>query len=276
MTLPPHISNTWLWQQGTLQPCLEGVPLSDRGFRYGQHLFETIAVRHGHTLFVEEHLQRFFQAAERFHFPIDPPCHQELRSFLKTALPSDDGLMRLFITAGDGAPTAPIVAPRLFVFWESINFPTLEKVEQGVALVSLNHPTGNSYWGVKNGNYWEHVCALKDAHRAGAEEGLIFDANGLLISASMANVLVWFQNDAQPELVTPPLSSGARDGVIRHWVQKKYPYLIERDIHRDDLQSAVAIAITNSRLGVLPVTMLDERRLPFFSLALELAQEYLK
>lgn len=276
MTLSLFSSRTWLWHQESLQPCLEGVPLSDRGFRYGEHLFETIAIHQGKTLFAEEHLERFFQAAERFHFPLDPTCNQELRSFFKIALPSEDGLLRLFVTAGDGAPTAPIVAPRLFVFWEPTTFPNSEKINQGIRLISLPHPIGNHYWGVKNGNYWEHLCALKDAQRADAQEGLIFDADGHLISASMANVLIWFENNSKKELVTPPPASGARDGVVREWVQKKYPYLIERNIHRDTLQRAVAMAITNSRIGIMPVTTLDERKLPCFSFALELACEHQK
>lgn len=271
--LNPHSPQTWIWHQNCLQPCLEGLPLSDRGFRYGEHLFETIAIHHGKALFTEEHLERFFQAAERFHFPLQTASHQALCSFFKTAPPSANGLARLFVTAGDGAPTAPVVAPRLFIFWEPTDFPTSKEIEKGVSLLSLDHPVGNHYWGVKNGNYWEHLCALKDAQRAGAQEGLIFDADGFLISASMANILLWFQEKDTQVLVTPPVAVGARNGVVRAWAQY-YHLLTERMIHRSTLKEALAMAITNSRLGVMPVTSLDGRKLSHVALALELANEY--
>lgn len=275
MSLSPASSHTWSWQENTLLPCLTGIPLSDRGFRYGKHLFETIAIREGVALFVKEHLERFFQAAEKFHFPLPSSCCEVLSSFFKKTPPSANGLARLFITAGDGSPSEPTIAPRLFVFWEPVTFPTSEEITQGIDLISLHHRIGNKYWGVKNGNYWEHLCALKDAERANAQEGLIFDAQGHLISASMANVFVWFENDSKIELVTPPLTSGARDGVIRHWVKKHHPSLLERQIRHNTLSTAIAMAITNSRLGIMPVATLDGRKLPYFLLALELANKHL-
>lgn len=265
---------SWSWQQHKMQPCSEGIPISDRGFRYGKHLFETIAIRDGRPLFAEEHLRRFLQAAERFHFPLETSSHDGLRDFLKRNFPSENGMLRLFITAGDGAPTSPIKAPRLFSFFEKATFPSQQSIAQGASVISLTHPIGNTYWGIKNGNYWEHLCALEDAEKAGANEGLIFNADDCLISASMATVFVWLDDVSEP--ITPPLSCGARDGVVRAWVQQQYPQIIEHSITRSDLTKIKAMVLTNSRIGVMPVVMLDGKRLPEFELALNLAKTYLK
>ncbi len=256
-----------------MQPSPQGVPLSDRGFRYGQHLFETVAVRDGRALFVEEHVDRLVEAATKHHFGVDMAWQQGVCSFLNT-IPFKDGVVRIFLTAGDGAFGVPIEKPRLFAFWEETAFPSLQEVEQGVNIVSLKKHLGNEYWGIKNGNYWDHICALQEAQRAGAAEGLVFNADGCLISGAMANVILWIEKNGHLQLVTPPHARGARNGVVLDWVRKQCPQMLECDMTRADLINVRAMALTNSRLGVMPVVRLEGRRLPDFHCALELATSY--
>jgi hypothetical protein len=47
---------TWKKTGTEWVPC-ENLPLGDRGFRYGMSVFETIAVREGKPLILEEHLE---------------------------------------------------------------------------------------------------------------------------------------------------------------------------------------------------------------------------
>ncbi|MFZ4115893.1 MAG: aminotransferase class IV [Chthoniobacterales bacterium] len=270
-SLFPHAS--WILQENTMQPCLYGVPLSDRGFRYGQHLFETVAVRHGRIFFAEDHLDRLAQLAIQHHFGFDTAWRQGASLFLKTT-PFPDGVVRIFLTAGDGSLGAPITQPRLFAFWEEITFPSVSEIEQGVTLVSLQKHLGNEYWGLKNGNYWDHICALKEAQRGGASEGLVFNAEDYLISGAMANVILWIKKNHKIQMITPPCTRGARDGVVLHWVRQQFPELLECDLTRSDLMNVRAMALTNSRLGVMPVQSLEGRRLPDFHHSLELAKKY--
>ena len=316
-------SKSWSLQGDVMLSCSDGVPLSDRGFRYGQHLFETVAARGGHYLFASEHCERLAKAAQRFNFPfskidffqnstadandsvapvlassstslytaglrVGAPCpsspaasferslfskktEEALSAFLKTT-PPGDGMLRIMLTAGDGAPASPVVAPRLFAFWEETAFPCQQELKQGIALVSLDQPIGTACWGEKTGNYWEHLRALEVARAAGAAEGLVFDAAGHVISAAMANLIVWF---ADGSVVTPSQARGSRDGVVLAWVREQNPNMIERAMTRSDLSQTVAMALTNSRLGVMPVATLDEITLSHSSLALALADDYL-
>lgn len=242
-------------------PCNFGVPLSDRGFRYGQHLFETLAVRNGCALFFEEHWVRLVRAAARHHFPVDALWHQGVHDFLKIES-WEDGVLRIFLTAGEGLPLSPITKPYLFLFWEQADFPSKEKLQEGIKIISLDQPVGTTSWGEKTGNYWEHLNALESARQAGAEEGLVFDREGFLISAAMANVILWLEDGS---IVTPPRSRGARDGVMLDQVRQEFSTLIEADVTRNDLEKVVAMAVTNSRLDVMPVAVLDGRKLSLFS-----------
>lgn len=273
----------WCLHGDVIVRCNNGVSLSDRGFRYGQHLFETVAARGGNYLFAKEHVHRLFKTAGHFGFPISKACEKALCNFLHLA-PPGEGLLRLYLTTGEGAVASPIVAPNLFAFWEETLFPSREEIEQGVRLVSLKEPVGTTTWGEKTGNYWDHLRALETARSMGASEGLIFDVEGRVISAAMANLLVWFdgkkgsvsESETDLFLVTPSQARGARDGVVLSWVQGQVPEMIECDITRNDLRKVTAMAITNSRLGVMPVVSLDGRKLPHLELAIQLAHEYRK
>ena len=106
---------------------------------------------------------------------------------------------------------------------------------------------------------------------------LSFCAPSTSCSSSAAATLKTGSNDTTKTfLVTPSCARGARAGVVRAWARENISECIERDITRADLENARAMAVTNSRLGVMPVASLDGRKLPNFELSLKFAYEYLK
>jgi branched-subunit amino acid aminotransferase/4-amino-4-deoxychorismate lyase len=256
-----------------MQPCDHGIPLSDRGFRYGQHFFETVAVRHGCALFSQEHVDRLADVAIKHHFTMDASWRREVSHFLERT-PWRDGVLRLFLTAGDGVLGSPVTQPRLFAFWEESLFPSSKEIDQGMNIVSLTKHLGNKYWGIKNGNYWDHICALQEAQKAGGGEGLVFDQEGYLISAAMANVILWLEKNGEILCVTPSISRGARNGVILSWAMEQIKQIDVCDITRTDLLDLRAMALTNSRRGIMPVKSLDGMTLSCFPLSLSLATKY--
>lgn len=54
-SIPPPSALWWQWKQGAFLP-VKGVPLSDRGFRYGMHLFESTRFQSGQALLLGAHL----------------------------------------------------------------------------------------------------------------------------------------------------------------------------------------------------------------------------
>ena len=94
------------------------VPVTDRGFRYGMSVFETLAVCRGRKFFLEEHLQRLQRAcaAAEFSFPAD-------LAVALAALTCDDGMLRIYVTAGDGGFSHPAEAVRTYALCDSMTFP---------------------------------------------------------------------------------------------------------------------------------------------------------
>jgi len=265
---------SWHWNGYSILPHTGGVPLNDRGFRYGQHLFESIAIRNNKALLAREHLALLTDAAKRNGFPLGRTLASALRRFIESvSLP--DGMLRIYLTAGEGAPAAPLRSARCYLTWETAHFPTEVQLEKGFRLTVLTKPFLGDTWGEKSGNYAAHLKALADARANGADEGIVFDAKGYALSCAMGNLLVWMRTKQGIVLCTPPVSRGARSGSVLGWVKKRVP-VMERDLRPADLRRALAMAITNSRLGVMPIASLNGISLRDPALSRTLSHSYLE
>lgn len=235
---------------GRWEPCA-AVPLDDRAFRYGMSVFETIAVAGGRALFLDEHLGRLGEAAQARGLEVDglPDFLPEITQGLEARA---TGVVRLYLTAGPGGMSDPH-SGSLFALFEDCEaggkFPPLRVVSSPVP-----YCPGPGGW--KTGNYWQNVDAHLAARRAGCDDALLFNAGGALVSASVANVFVKIDGC----WITPPVATGARDGVVRAWVIDRLP-VREDVVFFEDLARCTACFLTNSRVGIRAVAELDGRPL---------------
>lgn len=244
----------WLREgAGPFRPA-DALPLSDRGFRYGMAVFETLRVRAGRVEFLGEHLWRLARACRSSRFPVTGATLREAARFLAETVREKaawTGVARLHVTAGDGGPADPPQVCRLLVSLEPRGLPAAPRHEE---LLRLNvHPTPHhpGFGGRKTHNYWANVDALLTARHAGADEALLADADGHLISACLGNVFLYQQGG----LFTPPTSRGARSGVQRARVIRRHGALV-RDLAREEWQRPGAVfLLTNSWLGAVPASV---------------------
>lgn len=244
----------WLrTREGSFRPSTS-LPISDRGFRYGMAVFETIGVRRGELLFLAEHLRRGLEACEASDFHVGETWFRQAGDFLHSNLPSAaSGVARIHVTAGDGPPGGPADQCRMLLSFEPRAPIPSETYAHGYRVSFCPVPFSPTLGGRKTHNYWPNAAALQEAQLAGSNEGLAFTPQGELISACMANVFVVLK---EGRLVTPPLGSGARDGVVRAWVLRQRD-VRETSIERSDLRQAREIFLTSSWLGIMPVGRLE-------------------
>jgi branched-subunit amino acid aminotransferase/4-amino-4-deoxychorismate lyase len=255
-------ASSWIWEGGSFL-AVTSVPLNDRGFRYGMSVFESLRVTHGELEFFDKHRARLVQACAEREIPLDESALDQV-----TAIFSDDvrtGFTRIYVTAGDGAPSAPADAPRIFVFIEDRTPPGPDDVWE----ITLHDESYHApFGGLKTANYWFNCDALGRARRRGFDEALLFNDRAELVSACCANVFL-VAGDA---LLTPPKSSGCRTGVIREWVCNRRK-TEERRLRREDVVNADEIFLTNSWIGVMPVATVEGRPLGRRSIGPMLAAE---
>jgi branched-subunit amino acid aminotransferase/4-amino-4-deoxychorismate lyase len=246
---------TWKKTGATWQPC-ESLPLADRGFRYGMSVFETIAIVQGRPLLLEPHLERLQRAAESCGAGVPPALDGSIGGTTH-ALNFDfsqleTGLLRFYLTAGEGGLEAPFAGKAYAIFDEAQvgwNLPALRVASS--AAPYLPRPGG---W--KTGNYWQNLDALAWARRAGCDEALVFNPAGMLVGATMANVFLRIDGGWR----TPVLETGARDGAVRAWVLGALEASGEI-LDAEALRNCTAAFLTNSRIGIRPIAELDGRPL---------------
>jgi len=252
----------WRWNGTAYEPC-DCLPLSDRGFRYGMAVFESLRVTNGQAEFFERHLSGLVQACAEREIPVDEQALAATEALFLGE--GSNGFARVYVTAGDGGPAAAVENARVLVFLESRTPPDPEDAwEIGLHDASYQPLFG----GLKTANYWFNCDALAHARRRGLDEILLFNDRAELVSACMANVFVL----RDERLCTPPRSSGARPGVIREWVIARRK-VQERRLRREDVVNADEIFLTSSWIGVMPVATLEGRPLGPRSVGPRLAAE---
>jgi branched-chain amino acid aminotransferase len=238
----------WLWSGHEFAPAAS-VPLSDRGFRYGMSLFESVAVQDGAVEFWSEHRRRLLTGCIERDFPVDETALDRAKDVLAAA--GVNGFARVYVTAGDGGPAAP-AAPRVFVMIEERLREKAESWDIGFS----EEPWSPVFAGLKTGNYWRHCEALAQAKAKGFDEALLFNDHAELVSVCCGNVFLVHDE----KISTPPRGSGCRPGVARDWVCKRRK-VEERRLRREDVLTADEVFLTSSWLGVMPVSTIEGRPL---------------
>jgi len=233
---------------------------SDRGFQYGDGLFETIAIRDGKPRQWRYHLDRLTVGCKRLGLKV-PLASLELEVEAVLASSKQDTafcITKIIVTAGTSIrgygrslPTPAEVYIGVFPS-TPLNKPAYIK---GVAtmLCATRLAMGSPVAGLKTLNRLEQVLASSECLPTGAFEGLTLDAAGRLICGTISNVFIVKDNIIR----TPSLERCGVEGTMRRFVLE----LLDRDgrdveicdLTEEDLASADEVFITNSQMGAVPV-----------------------
>jgi branched-subunit amino acid aminotransferase/4-amino-4-deoxychorismate lyase len=261
------MKTAWLWTGTGFEPCA-GVPVSDRGFRYGMALFETVCIRAGAPVFLPEHLARLRLACDDCAFALDVTALPQVERLLDHA-GILHGVARIYVTAGDGPVTAPAEACRILVFCEPREPLQSRTYHRGYDLGLEEQPHLPLFGGLKTANYWANLDAFQRGVARQKNETLLFNLRGELISACMANVFVVKDG----KILTPSVGCGARAGIVRDWMIRRHG-VGEGILIREDLSAADEIFLTSSWIGVMPVASVEGLPLPSMAAARALHRTY--
>lgn len=243
------------------------VSVFDRGFLYGDSVYETIGTAHGKLFAARDHLDRLERSAERIGLRTPPRATIE-RAIADTmaAAGFPESRVRVILTRGAGElnlDPASTDDTQLIVMVFPLGAPTPEMYEKGVAVaivsITRNSPSSLDPM-VKSGNYLNNVLALGEARRRSkAYEAILCGGDGSIAEGSTSNVFVVIGGEVR----TPPPEVGILDGITRAKAiglcrENGIPFA-ERRITPDELRGADEVFITSATRGVLPVTSIDEK-----------------
>lgn len=241
----------------------------DRGLHYGDGLFETIAVRSGIAELLIEHINRLKESCERLkiHNVNILKIKKEIKLKAKNI---GKGVIKLIVTRGSGG-RGYSVTDKMVVTYYLLDYPWPDDYtknrDSGVAvkICDLELASQPLLAGMKHLNRLENVMARMELKNTEYHEGLLCNSKQNVIEATSSNVFIVIKN----KIITPKLDQCGVAGVMRDQIIKKLTTtdfnVNIQNFHRKKLQDADEIFLTNSIIGIWPVSKLDNKVYSDFS-----------
>ncbi len=238
----------------------------DRGFMYGDGVFDTIFAPKGVPFLFDEHITRLFDGMLKIGISM-PHSKSTVYNMLtelvaKNALTGVDAYLRITVTRGkhSGKMYHPSFEPTLFVIAVALPESIISARENGISCVISEVPKcgTNPICGIKSLNFLWSILGMRQAIESNANECLFFNSDGYLAEGATSNVFI-IKNGA---ISTPALDSGILPGVTRGYLIKLLRQggmpVSERRIREEELLDADEVFITSAIRGVVAVNIIDD------------------
>jgi len=254
----------WVEVNGALLPAAEArVSVFDRGFLFGDAVYEVIPVYGGLPFGLRAHLARLARSLRLIH--VEPPRSEpEWEASIHRLVAQNGGGDRsVYIEVTRGAPLRrdhafppPGTAPTVVMMAGPLKPPPPEWHREGVK-VTLAHDVRWQWCEIKSTNLLPNVLARQAAVSASAVEALLV-REGRVLEGSASNVFAVVDD----LLLTPPWTAQMLPGVTRAYLlalarAEGWPYA-EEDLSLDRLADARELMLASSTRELLPATRLGE------------------
>jgi D-alanine transaminase len=236
----------------------------DRGFLFGDAIYEVLRVYGGKAFLADEHFQRLANSLAAIRLGgVD--CERLRRRMNETLTASRvrEGMVYIQVTRGS-APRKhafPKDATPLELLWiQEFVDPYVEGWQRGIAVITQP----DLRWqrcDIKTTNLLGNVLAMQAAVEAGCIEALLHLPDGTLTEGTHTNLF----GVVAGKLVTQPLKAnilpGCTRGLILRMAAKAGIAVEQRPLKRDHLGEVSELFVSGTTSEVLPVVRVDERRI---------------
>lgn len=255
------------------------ISVFDRGFLYGDGLFETLRVLNGRPFRWEQHLERLEQGAEILQIAL-PFRGDSLLSLVSELIRENhlpDCLLRVSLSRGVGQRGYSPKGANAATFVLSLhpartNSPSL--VGWHLITSSFRLSPDDPLARCKTANKLPQVLARAQADSLGADDALLLNTREQVAESTSGN-LFWIKNG---RLFTPPLTSGVLPGITRSIALELCHRLNlpaqETSLTLEQLKQTDGIFLTLSSLGLVEVLSLDGHTLSKSPLTAQLHNAY--
>ena len=242
------------------------ISVFDRGFLYGDGVFETMRSYGGRIFRLARHMDRLRQSAEiiELRLPHEPERLAEICNQLLERNGLADAILRLSVTRGrsaGGIGTAQAGEPGVVAFIRPPRPLPESAYAEGVSakIVSVRRtPSSALDARMKSMNFLNNILATAEAERAGAYQAILLNHAGYIAEASTANV--FFATDG--ELFTPGLDCDILPGITRAALLELASEMgipcEERNIEPSEIRGFRECFLSSSGVELVPVTRIDD------------------
>lgn len=260
-----------------------GLPANDRGFLYGDSVYEVWRTYDGAIFAFDEHWLRLERSARALGLAL-PLGRAELAEQLRrtaaelverTGLVGPMQLRGQFSRGGGALGLDPALAeaPNYIVLAQRLRAAPVEKLRAGyrlsIARELRRNPRDSLDPAWKTGNYLNNMLCLREARQRGADEVLMLNHAGRIAEAAVANVFFVRKH----AIVTPPLAEGLLGGITRSLLLERVAarlgvVAVEEPVAPEDLRFFDGCFLAATTNDLVPVAVIDEHRFALDDLAL--------
>lgn len=256
---------TLVYLNGTYVPYEEAViPVEDRGFLFGDGIYEVVRIYGGRPFALEAHLRRMRRSAAELHLPW-PETAADLPAVIHRLVAENghrEAMAYMQITRGVAPRAHPFpraAQPTVLVLSRTVTPLPAAAYEQGVDAIT----TPDIRWhraDIKTINLAANVLAKQEAVEKGAHEAL-FVRDGVIIEGSSTNVFAVREGT----LITFPLShlilAGITRGIVLELAREAGYPVREEPIFLSDLPRLQELFVTGTLSEVLPIVRVDGKEI---------------
>ena len=237
----------------------------DRGFLYGDGLFETIRAYQGKPFRLKAHLERLCDSAQELHLHL-PVSRSDVAKAISKLIETNElteAYIRITLSRGEhplgAAPAGGMRGTLLIQAKELTPYPE-DFYREGMSVVvsEIRQNASSPLPRHKTLNFLTNLLAKEEASARDATEAILLNTRDEVAEGSVSNVFIVRDG----KLYTPPLEANILPGITRATVLKicrrTNIVAFERTIRLDDLLSAKEIFLTNSLMEVMPVGKLND------------------
>ena len=277
MLVVSTMSERKIWMDGSLVNWDEAkIHILTHALHYGTGVFEGIRCYktiHGQAVFRSpEHIQRLLDSGKIYFMNIRYSKEQLQEAVIDTikANKIEECYIRLIAYYGYGKMGVNPMPNKVSVaiaLWKWDEYLRSDNLNYGVRMMvsSWARIDGRSMpvHAKATANYANSALSRVEALKSGFDEAIMLNTNGMVVEASAENIFIVKDN----VLITPPIMSGALNGITRDSIltlarDNRISCEI-RDISRDELYLADGVFLTGTAAEIKPVVEIDNRTISY-------------
>ena len=247
---------------GELMP-LDAVRVSvlDRGFLFGDGIYEVLRIYGGRPFLCAEHMRRLRRSIGEVRIACDADRLERRMHETLDAAGVQEGLVYIQVTRGAARRTHrfpdPPVAPNELIYVEEIpGDPYARWRESGAAVVSLP----DLRWkrcDIKSVNLLANCMAAQAAAEADCVEAMLVAADGTITEGSHTSIFAVQHGRILATPLGPHILPGITRGLVVRLAEQAGIAIAEARVRRDQLASVDEMFLTGTTSEVLPITRVD-------------------
>ena len=241
---------------------------ADRGFLYGDGIYETLRSYNGKPFKLADHLERMRDSARQLKISFDytnADIGERINELLEKNH-TQDAYIRITLSRGSGGGRLQMddnIEPTILIQVKPFSPYDSKLYDEGMSLVVSNYKRSTScpISRYKSTNLLQSILRKEEANKKAAHETIVLNTDGFVAECVVSNIFMV----SAGSVVTPSLDTNILPGITRRIVLDicKNSGILSSEEHFkiDVLIKADEVFITNSLMEIMPVSRIDDTKI---------------